>query len=529
MIMIRPTDVVDTGAFTRTTIASYYNLYGLVAFAPVNEPRLNYDPSDLTAPPGILLEAAATNLLLRSQDFTNGSWVVHTVAGDIVVNIAPVAAPDGTMTANKIEDLEVTTDAWLSQAVTVANDALTRTLSIFLREGNATNTTISCVLSGGSGVNVSADIDWSAGTTSAGTLTQIGEDGWFRLALPLANNTSGNTTFTVNIRPAGTTNAAVGYVYAWGAQLETGAVATSYIATAGSAVIRAADVGTPAMASNVLESEVQWSVSETYAKGEIVRGTGSNIHQLYISAAVGNIGNAVTDTAWWVPYAPTNRMEMFDGTVNSQTTNLDSIAVAIPVSGRVDSVVLLNLSALSVRVIMEDPIDGVVFDETISLISTDGIDNWYSYFYDPITRITDIWIRYLPPNLGATVKVILLEPGATVALGACVIGLSSDLGGTEYGARLGITDYSVKQADDFGNYTILKRAFSRNGSFSVHVPAGQVDKIYKQLSDARATPIVWIGSEFYTSSMIYGFYKDFNLEIAYKRYSLYSLELEGLT
>jgi hypothetical protein len=39
---------------------------------------------------------------------------------------------------------------------------------------------------------------------------------------------------------------------------------------------------------------------------------------------------------------------------------------------------------------------------------------------------------------------------------------------------------------------------------------------------------VWVGSEEYASMIVYGFYKDFSIEISYPTVSICSLEIEGL-
>ena len=44
-----------------------------------------------------------------------------------------------------------------------------------------------------------------------------------------------------------------------------------------------------------------------------------------------------------------------------------------------------------------------------------------------------------------------------------------------------------------------------------------------------ATPCVWIGDNNYASTVIYGFYKDFDVVINYHTVSDCNLELEGLT
>ena len=99
----------------------------------------------------------------------------------------------------------------------------------------------------------------------------------------------------------------------------------------------------------------------------------------------------------------------------------------------------------------------------------------------------------------------------------------------QYGASLGILDYSRKDTDDFGNYTLVERGFSRTGSYRVQIAAGLVDEFERLMSTYRATPILYIMTDTYASTAVFGIYRSFNVEIAYLNYSLASLELEGLT
>ena len=45
----------------------------------------------------------------------------------------------------------------------------------------------------------------------------------------------------------------------------------------------------------------------------------------------------------------------------------------------------------------------------------------------------------------------------------------------------------------------------------------------------RATPVLWIGSESFESLTVYGFYKEFSIDLAYPTVSYCSLTIEGLT
>lgn len=284
--------------------------------------------------------------------------------------------------------------------------------------------------------------------------------------------------------------------------------------------------------SNVPETEYPtWSNSTTYALGARVLRLSTNIHRVYESAVASNVGHdPLTDTAGnWTLVGSNNRWSMFDQVVQSQTTHADSIAVTLSLTSRTDTVALLNVDATSARVVMTDAVEGVVYDQTEGLVSSSGITDYFAYFFEPIARKSDVVFEGLPPYANAQVAVTLSETGQTVACGALIVGLSKDLGGTQYGASLGIVDYSVKQQDSFGNYSIVERAFSRKASFSVVVENGVVDQLMTLLSGYRATPILYLGSSSFAASAVFGFYKDFSTVISFPDVSILSIELEGLT
>ena len=267
----------------------------------------------------------------------------------------------------------------------------------------------------------------------------------------------------------------------------------------------------------------------TYAQGDRVIVVSTNVHRIYESVQGANTGNAVSDPAWWLDIGATNRWAMFDGVVNAQTERQDNLNVTLLASGRVDSVVLLNISAASAHITMTDTIDGVVFDQMYALVSNSGIADWYSYFFEPIIRIADLVVTSMPPYANATIQVVMNDTGATVKCGECVLGLSRQVGETQYGASVGIQDYSVKTTDAFGNFTVTERAFSKQGSFTVWIDNGLVDELQTLLAGYRATPIVYVGSDSFAATAVFGFYKQFAVEIAYTEKSIVTIDIEGLT
>jgi hypothetical protein len=207
-------------------------------------PRFDYDPATLL-PRGLLVEEARTNLALRSAEFTNASWTKSNAT--VTANVTN--APDGTATALKLAEDAATGFHGINQLATlVSGTAYTQTFFVKAAERNWIALT--------EGNNVTATAYFNLATGAIGTVSGTGSpsativpfgNGWYRVSLtftPIAN--AGN----IQIRTAtadGTANYAgtVGSgVYVWGAQLEAGAFATSYIPTIASTVTRSADVAT---------------------------------------------------------------------------------------------------------------------------------------------------------------------------------------------------------------------------------------------------------------------------------------------
>ena len=285
------------------------------------------------------------------------------------------------------------------------------------------------------------------------------------------------------------------------------------------------------VSSSVPESEAVWSSGATYGANAIVRGhTDATAHRLFESQQAGNLNhNPTTDTgAWWVEIGPSNRWAMFDTTISTQTEAEDEIETVTAPPGLVDTISVQAVSAASLRIVQEDDDEGVVYDETFSLVSDSGITDPYAYCFEPIERLSELTVTGLKPYAGSTVTVTLEEPGETVLCGALIPGLSRDIGGAQYGATVGIIDFTRKTRDTNGNYTVIPGAFSKRANFQVLVENTFIDQLQNLLISLRATPTLYVGSDAYAITTVYGYYRDFNVEIAYPTKSLCSIEIEGL-
>jgi len=285
--------------------------------------------------------------------------------------------------------------------------------------------------------------------------------------------------------------------------------------------------------SNVTETEYGlWDAGVTYALNQEIIYIATNIHWVVRSLVAGNIGNVPTGLSTdtnWIKISETNRWKMFDLKTTSQTFNSNSIDVTVLGAGFVDSVSALNIDGATIQIIAKDQFGATFYDVTTSLISVDGIYDPYTYFFSPLVYLTDFVAIDLPIYSLASYQVIISKTGGIAKCGTLLIGKAIEIGGTEYGMTIGITDYSIKSANDFGDFVITERAYSKNIILTANVPKNAVDAVANMLNRLRATPVLYLGADEYTSSFAYGFYKDYGVVISYPTYSKLQIEIESLS
>jgi len=210
-----------------------------------NVPRFDHDPTTL-APRGLLLEGSATNLLCWSETFatsggaTNWFYNLNTVSSESETN------PAGGATS--IQFRETGGSGPLGQNVSAPSTAL-YTFSVWVR-GSVYNgvTTTQCRLAMFDGsVYVTISISKLSGPgsvsgTQFGSVTGLSLTEWTRVQITTAATFTAGATFGPRIFSGSTALETDASVLVWGAQLEVGSGASSYIPTGAGTVQRAADV-----------------------------------------------------------------------------------------------------------------------------------------------------------------------------------------------------------------------------------------------------------------------------------------------
>lgn len=278
------------------------------------------------------------------------------------------------------------------------------------------------------------------------------------------------------------------------------------------------------VSSNVAETDhAAWDSGTTYSLGD----TRIKNHTVWESLQTGNLNHdPETSPTWWLDVGATNRWKMFDQGVGSQTSNAGSIVVVLQ-PGLIDSLALLDIEAQSVQIeVVADA--ATIYDETFQLGDGAILNDWFEYFFEDIDPETTLTVVGLPVFSGGQVTVTITAP-ITARCGTLSVGRMIEMGSTRYGAQVGIIDYSKKETDIYGNTTVLERSYAKRVSCDVIVDNNRIDYVTRQLALVRATPVVWIADNGKLGSLtVYGFYKDFGINIPYPNHSEASITVEGL-
>jgi hypothetical protein len=289
---------------------------------------------------------------------------------------------------------------------------------------------------------------------------------------------------------------------------------------------------TPAMilSTNVVEAYAAWSAATTYSKDQKV-DYGEGYYNSLVNSNLNNIPDVV-DSTFWEFIGPDNKHAMFDGQVSTATTKATSPMIVTIAPGIVNSLAMIDLVGTSVTITMTEGAGPTVYTKTIGLDGSIVFD-WFTYFFNPFVQLAEVVLTDLPPY--ATGRITMtLSGGGAVAIGELLVGIVYALGdeGMEQGATVGIIDYSRKDTDNnTGVTTFTRRAFSKRMSGQFLLNNGQLNAVQRILADIRAVPSVFIGSESldYSPLIVYGFYRDFSIDIAYPTKSFCRIEVEGLT
>jgi hypothetical protein len=228
--------VGPTPVFTRASTATFVGSNGLIQTAAINGPRFDHTSAGVCR--GLLIEESRTNLILQSDDFASASW--SEVASSISSNVE--TAPDGSVSADKLITDNGGIQGRVTQLLTLTGSHV---YSVFAKAGEWGWLCIFPLsATGGVWFNLTNGTIGTQQSGFVGSITSFG-DGWYRCAVQCTGIGASNTTariISTNVNSAFSTGNGTSGILIWGAQMEAGSFATSYIPTTTGSVVRSADV-----------------------------------------------------------------------------------------------------------------------------------------------------------------------------------------------------------------------------------------------------------------------------------------------
>lgn len=284
-----------------------------------------------------------------------------------------------------------------------------------------------------------------------------------------------------------------------------------------------------------------WSGATTYARGDYV--ISPTTHTIYRSLTNSNLNKnpdleqvALADPLIddpnpinWQIISATNRWKMFDKKPSIQAVAANEIEITLAPGVFVGGLAGFNIEATNVSII--GTVGGVeLYNRTIPMQDNTNVIDWYSYFFSPITALSEFAVTDIPAygNIQLTVSI---TSNANVKVGQIVVGELRTLGEVMVdGAGFRGLDFSYVEQDEFGDLTTVRRAATEISDFPVFLPSQQLLGFKTLMRDLRGgRPAVWIGDDDVTKAAInYGYSRDYRTVYKTSQYSVVSLEIQGI-
>jgi hypothetical protein len=254
----------------RATSGTRINRSGVLTTEGNNIVRADYDGGVLK---GNNVEPSATNLVLRSEEFDNAYW------GKLNSTVTPndTVAPDGEPTADKLIPTAVAGGHNVFRSFSFVSGT-TYSFMVFAKpdEEEWLRFTLASSIFGSAGVVVNlSTLATNFNSTDNLKIRQL-PNGWVQVSFSKTATSTGSGNLDIGVGETFTfTGDGTSGLFIWGAQLETGSVATSYIKTTASTATRNADnISKTGISSEIGQTEgavlVEVDVNDTATGAERV-------------------------------------------------------------------------------------------------------------------------------------------------------------------------------------------------------------------------------------------------------------------
>ncbi len=219
-------------------------------------------------------------------------------------------------------------------------------------------------------------------------------------------------------------------------------------------------------------------------------------------------------------------MSLKSSATTEEYSSVDGTSVVSDRSSKPTQLAFLNLFEVdSIHVEIRKADDTtVVFDETYSTgnYSLGGMSvGWSAYFDLPkddtnIDEIGRSLIVDIPVVAGGFIYVTFMSSGTARmrGIGGVFTGRATQLGITNYGSSMDVTDFSRIEANDFGQYEFVSRTYKNNFTYNFLLQESDINPVKQRIYRNRAYPCVFYGLADRQETINYGVVEDFNAPLA---------------
>ncbi len=282
--------------------------------------------------------------------------------------------------------------------------------------------------------------------------------------------------------------------------------------------------------STIAEPDAGETVWSPYTAAIGDRRISTTTHRVYECAVATTddptVGVTKTPKSW-VDVGATNKFAMFD-LVNSTTSNEQGdLTLQLAPSQALTSLAGFSVSGVSDVVINMTSAGNNVYTKTVELNDNSAVDSIWHYYFTPQIRSESFVINDLPQYPTGVLDIEF--KGSDVAVGNLVVGNQIEVGSMTAGTSLQLLDYSRKETDSFGNTIVQKGRTSKLVNFNLGIEYSLVDYTFNQVAELTGTPSVWFGDAGSDDpTLVFGYYRDFNINLPSKTMTDATITIEGL-
>ena len=301
--------------FSRASSATVVNQSGLIETVGSGKPRIDFEGNTKGA---LLLEPTRSNLITYSEDFSQSYW---NKSGGVIISSNSTTSIDGTLNATKITGANAYGSVFIPSTTVLSG--VKYTYSVFAKKNISSKVSLRAMTTGNDtrvvfnlddlSTNISEGYDIGYDSSSI----EVYSNGWYKCILTV---TTATTSLRLNIYPDSPNNvSSQSGVYIYGAQLEQGSYATSYIPTSGQSggVTRVAETSSQTVPDGVIGQTEGTVYCEVDVKSGydtnnlmVTLSNGTNLKQIYINRSNGKleffVGTNVNEMLYVSPSVLTN-------------------------------------------------------------------------------------------------------------------------------------------------------------------------------------------------------------------------------